>query len=228
MLHRPQVEQEAIERVKGRVIYVLLAMMLLQLTYPISLYSTTHNVVYFSLYCGLLASGVYLASVSRGRRIAAITLAVLTLVAGIPWQLTGGQVVWLTLLSYAMLFLFQGMIILVLIDFIFATDSMNRDVLYAACTIYIILGNLFTALYMIIHTLDPEAFFVSGPLESPLPWQRIVYFSYSTLTTLGYGDIAPVSPWAQSLAAIESMTGLLYIAIILGRLVSVYKSSSDK
>ncbi len=99
MLHRPQIEPEAIERVKGRVIYVLLAMMLLQLTYPISLYSTTHNVVYFSLYCGLLASGVYLASLSRGRRIAAITLVVLTLVAGIPWQLTGGQVVWLTLTS---------------------------------------------------------------------------------------------------------------------------------
>ncbi len=228
MLHTPEVEQEAVERVKGRVIYVLLAMLLLQLTYPISLYSTTHNVIYFSLYCGLLASGVYLASVSRKRRIAAITLAVLALVAGIPWQLTGGQVMWLTLFSYAALFLFQAMIILILIDFIFATDTMNRDVLYAACTIYIILGNAFTALYMIIYTLDTEAFFVSGSLEDPLPWQRIVYFSYSTLTTLGYGDIAPVSAWAQSVSSVEAMIGLLYIAIILGRLVSVYKSSSAK
>lgn len=90
-------------------------------------------------------------------------------------------------------------------------------------SIYIILGNAFTALYMIIHTLDPAAFVALGSMEAPLLWQRIVYFSYSTLTTLGYGDISPVSPWAQSLVAIESMAGLLYIAIIIGRLVSVYR-----
>ncbi|MGB3586999.1 MAG: potassium channel family protein [Tunicatimonas sp.] len=228
MLHTPDVEQEAIERVKGRVIYVLLAMLLLQLTYPLSLYSTTHNIIYFSLYCGLLASGVYIASVSRPRMIIAIVLAVLNLAVGIPWQLTGGSVVWLTIASYVALFLFQGLIILVLIDFIFAIDVINRDVIYGACTIYIILGNSFTALYMIIYTLDPEAFLAPNYLESPLPWQRIVYFSYSTLTTLGYGDITPTSAWAQSISSVEAMIGLLYIAIILGRLVSVYKSSSSK
>jgi len=220
---RTQVKQESIERVKGRVIYVLIAMLVLHLTYPISLYSTTHNIVYFSLYCGLLASGVYMASVSRKRMIAAVVLAVLNLAVGIPWQLTGGSIIELVLSSYVALFLFQGMIILILLDFIFAIDGVNRDVLYAACTIYIILGNAFTALYMIIHTLDPTAFVASGSMETPLPWQRIVYFSYSTLTTLGYGDITPVSAWAQSLVAIESMVGLLYIAIIIGRLVSVYR-----
>ena len=227
MLRTPDVEQEAIERVKGRVVYVLLAMVVLQLTYPFSLYSTTHNIVYFSLYCGLLASGVYIASVSRPRMIIAIVLAVLNLAVGIPWQLTGGSVVWLIIASYVVLFLFQGLIILVLIDFIFAINVINRDVIYGACTIYIILGNLFTALYMIIYTLDPSAF-VSSTLETPLPWQYIVYFSYSTLTTLGYGDITPVSAWAQSVSSVEAMIGLLYIAIILGRLVSVYKSSPDR
>lgn len=222
MIHPPEVDQESIERVKGRVIYVLLAIILLQLTYPISLYSTTHNVVYFSLYCCLLASGVYIASVSRRRMIIAIILAVLNLAVGIPWQLTGGDILWLVIASYVALFLFQSLIILVLIDFIFAIDVINRDVIYGACTIYIILGNVFTALYMIIHTLDPIAF-TSSIAETPLPWQRIVYFSYSTLTTLGYGDITPVSAWAQSVSSVEAMIGLLYIAVIIGRLVSVYK-----
>lgn len=47
----------------------------------------------------------------------------------------------------------------------------------------------------------------------------MVYFSYSTLTTLGYGDILPRSAWAQSLAALAATLGLLYIAVIIGRLV---------
>lgn len=51
----------------------------------------------------------------------------------------------------------------------------------------------------------------------------MVYFSYSTLTTLGYGDILPHSALAQSLVAVEAMLGLLYIAVIIGRLVGRFQ-----
>jgi hypothetical protein len=200
---------------------VLLVMVVLQLTYPFSMLGSWQNAVYFSFYVALLASGVYLSSVSRQHMIATAVVAVLNVAIGIPWVLSGGSVIWLALASYSLLIVFQGMIIVVLVEYIFVTERVSRDVIFSASTIYLILGNLFTGLYMIIHTLDPEAF-VSTTLDTPLPWQRMVYFSYSTLTTLGYGDITPVSPWAQSIASLEAMLGLLYIAIILGRMASRY------
>ena len=139
-------------------------------------------------------------------------VALFTLAVGIPWVLTGGDIFWLTLANYGALFVFQGLIVLALLEFIFYTDGVTRDVIYAAVTVYILFGNAFTALFMMIQTLDPQAFAVSGALDAPIAWQRMVYFSYTTLTTLGYGDITPRSAWVQSLAVVEAMLGLLYIA----------------
>ena len=225
MASRPLIQTEAapevVDRVTGRVIYVLLVMVLLQLTYPLSLLGNWQNATYFSLYVALLASGVYLSSVNRRRMIATAVVAVLNVAIGIPWVLSGGDVMWLALTSYILLIIFQAMIVVVLVEYIFVTDTVNRDVIFSASTIYLILGNAFTALYMIIHTLDPDAF-VSTTLDTPLPWQHMIYFSYSTLTTLGYGDITPVSPWAQSISSLEAILGLLYIAVILGRMASRY------
>ena len=110
------------------------------------------------------------------------------------------------------------MIIVVLVEYIFVTEKVSRDVIFSASTIYLILGNAFTALYMIIHTLDPRAF-ASSTMDTPLPWQRMIYFSYSTLTTLGYGDVAPVSNVARALAAAEAVTGQIYLAVLVAALV---------
>lgn len=216
---------EVIDRVTGRVIYMLLVMVALQLTYPLSLLGNWQNAIYFSLYVVLLASGVYLSSVNKRRMIATAVVAALNVAIGIPWVLSGGNVMWLALASYSLLILFQIMIIVVLVEYIFVTEKVSRDVIFSASTIYLILGNAFTALYMIIHTLDPRAF-ASSTMDTPLPWQRMIYFSYSTLTTLGYGDVIPVSPWAQSVSSLEAMLGLLYIAIILGRMASNYGAST--
>ena len=218
---KTEAKPEVIESVKGRVVYVLIVMILLQLTYPFSLMGNLQNAIYLSLYTALLASGVYLSSVNRPRMIATAIVAGLNLAIGIPWVITGGDIVWLTLASYTLLIIFQSMIITVLVEYIFVAESVGRDIVFSASAIYMILGNVFTAIYMVIHTLDPQAF-ASSTMTTPLVWQRMVYFSYSTLTTLGYGDITPVSAWAQAVSSIEAMVGLLYIAIILGRMASNY------
>ncbi len=221
-----EAEPEVLDRVTGRVVYVLLVMVALQLTYPFSLLGTWQNAVYFSFYIALLASGVYLLSVNRRRMIATAIVAVLNVGVGIPWVMTGG-VVWLAVASYSLLIIFQSMIIVVLIEYIFVTERVNRDVIFSASTIYLILGNAFTGLYMLVQTVDPKAF-VSSTMDTPLPWQRMIYFSYATLTTLGYGDITPVSPWAQSISSLEAILGLLYIAIILGRMASRYGAKNPQ
>ena len=56
-----------------------------------------------------------------------------------------------------------------------------------------------------------------------MQWQQLIYYSMITLTTVGYGDIIPVNAWARTLAALEGMTGVLYIAVLMGRLVGIYR-----
>ena len=87
--------------------------------------------------------------------------------------------------------------------------------IYAAVTVYHLRQHLYGAL----SASDARArhLYSSGGLTALPLWQRIVYFSYSTLTTLGYDDIILCSAWTRFLAGLEAMLGLLYLAVISGR-----------
>jgi hypothetical protein len=83
---------------------------------------------------------------------------------------------------------------------------------------------LFAALYRLIAETMPDAF--SGMPAGFNPRQslgELMYFSICTLTTVGYGDIAPFNPLARSLSNLEAITGQLYPAIILARIVTLYR-----
>jgi nicotinamide riboside transporter PnuC len=64
-----------------------------------------------------------------------------------------------------------------------------------------------------------------------ITWHQLIYYSYVTLTSTGYGDILPVSLWARSAATLEAILGILYITVIMSRLVGIYstdrRSESD-
>jgi hypothetical protein len=82
------------------------------------------------------------------------------------------------------------------------------------------LGIIWHLLYEVVYIWDAAAF--SDPCGDCHP--DLLYFSYTTLTTLGYGDILPVNTWARTLANLEAITGLMYPAIFIARLVSLYSS----
>ena len=88
-----------------------------------------------------------------------------------------------------------------------------------AVAAYVLLGVIWAYAYSLIAILRPGAF--SGaisPADGPRAW---LYFSFVTLTTVGYGDVLPVHPTARSLAVLEAVTGPLYLAILISRLVSL-------
>jgi hypothetical protein len=59
------------------------------------------------------------------------------------------------------------------------------------------------------------------------PWNLVTYFSFMTLTTVGYGDITPLNKWVMALSNFEAMTGSIYLAIVIARLVSLYSTSEQ-
>jgi hypothetical protein len=100
--------------------------------------------------------------------------------------------------------------------------------LYASVSLYLMIGTSYYALFNLMETLNPGSFVENGlPAGTPVPRHSLLYFSLVTLTTLGYGDIVPASHPARIFAALESVTGVLYIAITVARLVAAYQVGED-
>jgi ion channel len=88
-----------------------------------------------------------------------------------------------------------------------------------AVVLYLLIGLTWAVAYSILHAYSPSAFTGVEGMEPEL--ERWTYFSFVTLTTVGYGDIAPLTRAARSLAIFEALVGQLYPAVILARLVSL-------
>jgi hypothetical protein len=88
--------------------------------------------------------------------------------------------------------------------------------------VYLNLAIIFGAAFSLIWDLNPTAFAnLSAPTGGPDELATMLYFSLTTLTTTGYGDIVPVDPFARSLANLESIIGQFYLAITVARLVTL-------
>lgn len=91
-----------------------------------------------------------------------------------------------------------------------------------AVAVYLLIGLSWAWLYALILLLDPTAMSASGTQEQNLiQGTNLLYYSFVTLTTVGYGDIVPVHPLARSFSNLEALYGQLYPAILIGRLVSL-------
>jgi hypothetical protein len=101
-------------------------------------------------------------------------------------------------------------------------------VLCAAVATYLLLGMLWASGYVLVARMNPGAFSGVAASSQPLHGFDALYFSLSTLTTVGYGDIAPVSGPARMLAMMEVVTGTMYMAVLVARLVSGYSSEPPK
>jgi hypothetical protein len=109
----------------------------------------------------------------------------------------------------------------------------TTEQILASVTLMLLLGMVFAVVYAFIDLLglEPAAFeglseASAAGLSSPRSVE-LHYFSFVTLTTLGYGDVTPLHPLARSVAAIEALTGQLYIAVLVARLVAIHLMTSQ-
>ncbi len=100
--------------------------------------------------------------------------------------------------------------------------GVTQATLWRAISAYLMMGIAWSRLYRLIAILDPTAFNGFSGSEGP---DQFTYFSFTVLTTLGFGDIAPVAPYARALVILEAVVGPMYLAVLLALLVSVYTQS---
>jgi len=113
-----------------------------------------------------------------------------------------------------------------LLRFVLRAPSVSVEVLCASISAYLMLGLMWTMAYWLVDQLTPGGAFSFNTTAGTHSMNGFTgfYFSFITLSTVGYGDITPVSKIARWLAAIEAMTGLLYVAVLIARLVSLYSA----
>jgi hypothetical protein len=117
-----------------------------------------------------------------------------------------------------------------LLMFILRAKRVDAEVLCAGVAAYLMLALLWASGYMLVWNLSPKAFAVTSgeAFSSGGNAFTAVYFSVITLATVGYGDIVPATAAARTLAMLEAMTGTIYIAVIISRLVALYTMSPPR
>ncbi|MGO9060349.1 MAG: ion channel [Candidatus Binataceae bacterium] len=157
----------------------------------------------------------------------AIVLAIPSL--GGRWFLTLHQstgVLMAVALFWAVFLAFTTVVILMQV---LGSSRVSNDTISGAVCGYLLLGVMFAFLYAAIALAYPGSFIIDGVKITPELTRffyqhsigKLIYFSFVTLATLGYGDITPLSPPARSLAMLESVMGQFYVAILIARLVSI-------
>jgi hypothetical protein len=167
------------------------------------------------VYALLLVSGVLALGERRLARLVLMPVALVTLAVDLgswfvpiaePWALATSLVSLLLLLA-------------VVLGQTLRSGPITFHRIQGAVAAYLLLGVIWAYAYALVGLLRPGAF--SGPVNPSDGPRALFYFSFVTLATLGYGDVLPVHPAARSLATLEAVTGTLYLAILLARLVSL-------
>lgn len=174
----------------------------------------------------IMASGVVLVGASRVTVTIATVVAVPTVVA--KW-VNHYHPEWLPASVYlAGGVLFLAFVVGHLLRFTLRAKRVSTDVLWAGIAIYLVLGILWTLAYLLIAQLVPDAFDFPGRAVSgrSLGGFEALYFSFVTLSTMGYGDVLPVAPVARMLAMVEAMTGVFFVSVLIARLVSLYTTEA--
>ena len=109
---------------------------------------------------------------------------------------------------------------------VFGTE-MNVNRLVGAICVYLLFGILWAFAYSMLEIAVPGSFSGFSPGHDPRSDSSWIYFSFVTLTTLGYGDITPESAVARTLAYIQAVVGLFYMAVLVAGLVSAYISEKQ-
>ena len=123
--------------------------------------------------------------------------------------------------------LFFGYAVINILRIVVQSEEVSKETIYAAIVAYLLMALMWAFLYMILELLVPGSF--SFPeRDFRVEAMRFKYFSFVTITTLGYGDIAPLTNKASSLVMLEALFGQIYLVVLVAWLVGMHVSRRSK
>jgi len=175
-------------------------------------------------FMAILLTAILAVSQTRRQTVAAILLA-------LPMAILIWLAHWMAhplvgVLSLLCSLLFLGFTLVVIFRFIFRQNRVGQEVICAAVSVYLLMGLFWAIIYALSEIIHPGSFSQPAVSGTATPY-GFVYFSFTTLTTLGYGDILPLTESLRSLAILEAILGQLYLTVIIARLVGMQISQTN-
>ena len=198
---------------------ILFACLIALLLLPPYLHAAGVESITRILFSSVLLSSLYLVATGPKQLIIGVLLAIPTL--GLNWT---REFLWLPDQLYIINMLhlvFFAYVSMAMLRYIFSTQRVTVDMIFAALCTYLVIGVAWIFIYSSIELRLPGSFASITANDYQAQLHDFLYYSFVTLSTLGYGDVTPLNNFAKPWAIIESIIGQFYLAVILARLVGL-------
>ncbi len=206
-----------------RFTYLLITELLVVLCFPFTSGTGLQPHLFRLLAILLICAGLY-TILGRGR------LTVVAFVLGIPpiaihlANLAGDIPKW-NIVAMALGTLYLGFMAVIFVRAVVLAPTVTTDTLAGAVSAYMLIGITYGLLYACIESVSPGSFRETVIPARPIHPPDLIFFSFVSLTTVGYGDIIPWQGPARSLAILESITGVMYPAVLVARLIGLHSGA---
>ncbi len=210
---------------RSRLRLLLGALLSLMLAFPYAETGPLDSHLFTLLSSVVLLIGLCCVTDTAWHRSVGLTLVVPAIAS--DWVAIGRELPALYPIGMAFEAAFLGWVAAVVFGAVFRAREVSADHLAGSVCVYLLVGVACASLYTAIEASHPGAFHIPGAEAPTALWSEMVFFSFTALTTVGYGDITPAVSATRSLATLETVFGVLYMAILVARLVSLYESGRE-
>ena len=171
----------------------------------------------------VLIAATYALSERKPIFVGAVLLSGISIVG--TWLLLSTQQRWVAVLSHSFVVVLILYFSIAILGYVLRSGKVTMDRIFAAICVYLLMGYAWTFSYALVEELQPSAFVALSPVppnDYVASVLQLRYFSFMTLTSVGYGDIVPRSPAARTLAGLEAVTGQIYLTVLVARLVGLH------
>ncbi len=160
-----------------------------------------------------VVAGIYVVAADRRTVAIALALGLLAIAGNFTAGIEGfhgpGLACWMV---------FSVFVLIVVLRNVLLSADVSMDRFYGAIAAYLLIGVVWGMAYALLDIASPGSFYsIRHPVR--FTWEDFTFFSFVTLTSVGYGDMVPLSGHAKSLAVVESVLGVMYPAVLIGRLI---------
>jgi len=213
---------------KRRFVYLFLAQVLLLVLFPYLETPGLPTVFFRLLGVAAFLSCIYAVSEKRAQWITALALALPAGVLNTLYVLWPSTPIAVATLICSLLFLAYALVSL--LGAVLRAEEVTPDIIYGGASVYLLMAVLWGTAYLLLETVQPGAFSMDPARHAnqAMGWSDCLFYSFVTLTTIGYGDIVPMTSQARSLSILEAVAGTLYIAVLIARLVGLHAAVNHR
>lgn len=205
----------------GNSLALLVSLILLITVFPYFEKTEIGATILVVLFTAVLLSGIYAVSYDVRYVAVGLLLAIPTFILGWSNAFTPKTATELAWMAFMIVFLVYTLA--VVLRHIFSAASVSIDEIYGAISVYVMIGLAFGITYHLLNTFVPGSFKFNVGADT---MSSLIYLSFATISTVGFGDITPLSAVARSISIIEMIIGATYVAVLIGTLINTSRDGA--